>query len=83
MDLPSFFLELLIIKALNGCQYGALSQNIVKALNFMSKTTVFTQLIDPANTNNVVSSDVTLNEKAKLAKEAKRALAGQWENFVW
>ena len=39
-------------------------------------------MVDPANTNNIVSDDLTDGERAKVKAAAEQALTGNWNQFV-
>ena len=43
-----------------------------------------TRLIDPANSNNIVSDCITLKEKQNIKKAALTALnVSTWEEIIW
>lgn len=79
-DWPSFYLELFVIDALHGRARGALWANMPVVLEAMSDSLTERRLVDPANTNNVVSDTLNPAEKAQLAHEAARALDMRWED---
>jgi hypothetical protein len=42
------------------------------------------RIVDPANTNNVVSDDLTAVEKKRIANQATNSRAEQyWERVIW
>ncbi len=86
LDLPSFLLELIVIEALSAnstvANGGDLSANIVTVLQFLSKKIETCRIVDPANTNNVISDDLTAAEKKVIAQAATRSLAGGWSDFI-
>jgi len=86
LDFPSFYLELTVIEALRGAPLvsasGDLTGNVVKVLQYLQSSLKTARVIDPANTNNIISDDLTQNEKAIIAQAATRALAGSWTNFI-
>lgn len=82
LDLPSFHLELSAIAALNG-NPGSLSQRVWKALTYLQGNIVTARIVDPSNTNNIVSDDLTVAEKAAIAAAARTALgAKNWSEIV-
>jgi hypothetical protein len=84
LDFPSFFLELAVIEALKGKQRGTLAANVLSALQFIGEEISRVRLVDPANTNNVVSDELTLVEKNSVA--ACAVVAGHartWEEILW
>ncbi len=83
IDLPSFYIELLVLEALSGYRYGQLASNVVRNLEFIRDRARTLRLVDPSNTNNIVSDDVTIAERGQLVSLATRALSGNWASFVW
>lgn len=82
IDVPSFYIELLVLEALSGYRYG-LAPNTVRVLEFIRDRARTLRLVDPSNTNNIVSDDVTLAERGQVVSLATRALSGNWTSFVW
>jgi hypothetical protein len=88
LDFPSFYLELSIMNALGiHSAVGSLmmtspSANVVKILEYLREKFSNARIMDPANTNNIISDDLTAAEKAKIKAFAVRALAGNWSDFV-
>ncbi|MDX0567802.1 nucleotidyltransferase [Sinorhizobium medicae] len=78
LDWPSFYLELFTIDALLGARVGNLQQNIVTVLRAVADKIGSRRLIDPANTNNVVSDTLTAQGKASLSSAAHSALNSRW-----
>src|SRR4029077_3229366 len=72
LDLPSFYLELTVIEALSGAR-SSLSQNVWRALEYLRDRFPNARVVDPANTNNVISDDLTVSDKAKIASAAAQA----------
>lgn len=83
LDVPSFYVELLVLEALSGYRYAQLASNSVRVLEFIRDRARTLRLLDPSNTNNVVSDDVTIAERGQLVSLATRALSGSWSSFVW
>lgn len=79
LDFPSFYLELAVIHALYGKWSGRLAANVVTALAFLRDELASTCLVDPANTNNVVSESLSLTGRRVVAGAARAALASNWE----
>jgi hypothetical protein len=78
LDWPSFYLELFVINALYGARQANLKDNIITALRAVANSIGTCRLIDPANTNNVVSDTLTAQGKAGLATAARNALNSPW-----
>lgn len=83
LDIPSFYLELAVIEALKGNFAMGLSGRVIAVLNYLAGGFATARFIDPANTNNVVSDDLTATEKAAIKSAAARTLqASTWGEIV-
>ena len=84
LSFPSFFLELAVLDALSYARIGNLAQNVFSVFEYLQDDIASVRLIDPANTNNVVSDDATLLEKMAIAELARKARAQtMWSGIVW
>lgn len=84
LDFPSFILELAVLQALNGKRQGDLANNVIATLDWLGDNMRTAQLVDPANTNNVVTDDLSADERAKIARAACAARVQPFfSNFVW
>jgi hypothetical protein len=84
LEFPSFYLELTVIDALSGCQRSMISDNLWKVLIYLSDKFLRARVIDPANTNNVVSDDLSYAEKQQVAQKAKQSLnQTNWNKIIW
>ena len=82
LDFPSFYLELTSIDALSSSR-GTLSQNVWKALEYLRDRFPNARVVDPANTNNIISDDLSAADKRKIATAAGEALkAANWGQIV-
>lgn len=82
LDFPSFYLELAVIAALRG-NGGTLSQRVWKALTHIRDNLSTARLVDPSNTNNVISDDLTAAEKTAIVAAARTALGVKnWSEIV-
>jgi hypothetical protein len=82
LDFPSFYLELTVINALRYSQLSAFSERVRRVLEYLRDSFVNARVQDPANTNNIISDDLTVAEKNAIKSAAMRALAGTWAEFV-
>lgn len=82
LNFPSIYLELAVLEALHGKPFGRLSENVADALRFFGSGLANKRIVDPANTNNAISDDLSVIEKQKVAVAAKQALAGNWNAFI-
>jgi hypothetical protein len=81
LELPSFYLELTTIEALKGSG-GGLAKNVVKVLTYIRDHFPQARVIDPANTNNVISDELNFLEKVQIAGQAAASLGRPWTEFV-
>jgi hypothetical protein len=84
IDFPSFHLELTVIDALPRSFFPeTLSDNVWKVLEYLRDTFSDARVVDPANTNNIISDDLTASEKAKIKAAATTARnAKSWNEIV-
>jgi hypothetical protein len=83
LDFPSFYLELTVISALSGVLFGTLSDKVWKIFEYLRDSFPNARLVDPANTNNIISNDLTAAERSKIKAAAAVALgAANWNQIV-
>jgi hypothetical protein len=90
LEFPSIYLEYLLIgNILVRKPKGAdnLATNVWHVINELAKDTsnpLFTRVVDPANSNNVLSELLSDKEKSAIIAKAKVAAGqGYWQNIVW
>lgn len=84
LDFPSFYLELAVIQALSGKRQGDLANNFWHVLEYFANNLVAARFIDPANTNNVISEDIGIAEKSRIASAAKVSRSKKnWSEIIW
>jgi hypothetical protein len=82
LDFPSFYLELTTVDALSGAR-GTLSQNVMKTFEYLQDKFQNARVVDPANTNNIISDDLSAGERAKIKAAAAEAWNAQnWNQIV-
>ena len=73
-----------MIDSLSGHSYSDLSGNFWEALGFLANDFIGRRYADPANTNNVISDDLTFSEKQLIQHAARLARSkGKWSEIVW
>lgn len=83
LEFPSFYLELCVLEALRKAKSLVLSQNIWTLLSFLTEQFAERRLLDPANSANVVSDELTDKEKSLIATAAASTLsAPTWSDVV-
>lgn len=84
LEFPSFYLELTVIEALKYSTAGNLSANFLKVLEFFRDSLPSTRYVDPANTNNIISDDLTAAQKIAISSQARLSRNQQnWGGIVW
>ena len=78
IEWPSFYLELFTIDSLKGARIGNLEGNMSKLFQSIERNIERSRLLDPANTNNVVSDTLTYMQKSILSQAAGKALSTPW-----
>jgi hypothetical protein len=82
IEFPSFYLELTVINALSGAR-GTLSSNVVRVFEHLRDRFPNARVVDPANTSNIISDDLTLAEKNSIKEAAASALSvSDWNQIV-
>jgi hypothetical protein len=82
LNFPSFCLELTTIAGLSGAQ-GTLSQNVWTALEYLRDNFSAARVVDPANTNNIISDDLSDADRTSIKNAAAQALkASNWGEIV-
>jgi hypothetical protein len=84
LDFVSFYLELFAIRALKANHSNSIATNVWTVLQAIRDNLENWQIIDPANTNNIISDQHTLDEKRKIVAQAKASLGKtNWEQVIW
>jgi hypothetical protein len=84
LDVPSLYLELFVIDALSGRSRTYLAENVLHALRTIGSSLPSTRVVDPANTNNILSDDLTLQERTEIASLAVQSASQKyWEHVIW
>lgn len=83
IDFPSFYLELAVIEALKSGAPGGIADRVWKVFSYLADSFSAARFIDPANTNNVISDDLTAAEKLRIKNAAAQALiANTWNQII-
>jgi hypothetical protein len=84
LDFPSFYLELTVLDALYGRGRNQLAVNVWTVLEYLRDRFTAARVIDPANSNNIISDDLTANEKATISSAARNSLTkSDWNQIIW
>jgi len=83
LDFPSFYLELTVMKALADNLRLSVSDNVWAVLEYLRDSFTAARIVDPANSNNIISDDLTAAEKLKIVSAAWTARnATTWGDIV-
>lgn len=84
LEFPSFYLEMTVIKALCGKRTGNIASNVWTVLEYLRGNFASTAVTDPANSNNLLSDDLTVTEKKVVIQKATSSLNQQnWGQIIW
>ncbi len=84
VNLGSFAIELVVAKSLTGKRIEPLADRFWEVLGFLRDDIGSTRLVDPANSNNIVSDDISSSDKLAIASFARLSrLERSWEKVVW
>jgi hypothetical protein len=62
---------------------GGISDRVWKSLQYLRDTFPTARVVDPANTNNIISDDLTATDRQKIKSAAQAALGAQdWNQIV-
>lgn len=84
LDFPSLYLELFTIHSLSGRSQSTLAENVLHALRTIGTSLASTRIEDPSNTKNVLSDDLTNQEKERIAGLAAQSVQEPyWAKIIW
>lgn len=84
LDFPSIYLELTAIEALAYKNKNQPGTNFLTVLDYLKDSFVEKTVIDPANSNNVISDDLFKYEKEAIASKAKESRSKEyWKDIIW
>lgn len=84
LEFPSIYLECFVIEVLSRRNLYLHADNFKFLLEKIRDNIVSKKIIDPANSNNILSDELNYNEKKKLAIQANSSLSERdWESIIW
>ena len=84
LEFPSFYLEMAVIDALNYARVGNIATNFSTVLEFFRDSIISSRYVDPANSNNIISDELTMKEKRAVAAQAGVSRKQKyWGGIVW
>ena len=84
LEFPSIYLELVVIEALRNARVGNVASNLSLVLEYLRDSLERVRFIDPANTNNIISDDLSLVQKQTIGRQA--GISRQMPNYkqvIW
>lgn len=84
LEFPSIYLELVVIEALRNARVGNVASNLSLVLEYLRDSFERVRFIDPANTNNIISDDLSLVQKQTIGRQA--GISRQMPNYnqvIW
>lgn len=84
LDFSSFYLELTVLESLKGRATNTLSANVLHALRYIGTSLPSARVVDPANTNNIISNDLEASAKRLIANQAAASASKpNWGQIIW
>jgi hypothetical protein len=84
LEFLSFYLELFAIRAIKANPSNSVSANVWTALQAIRDHLDEWQILDPANSNNIISDQHTYDEKNEIMSTAAETLGKKtWEEVIW
>lgn len=84
LSFSSFYLELTVLDALYNKSKDQPASNVLTVLEYLRDKFYDARVVDPANSNNIISDDLTSAEKSAIAKAAKISRSQpKWERIIW
>lgn len=84
LEFPSLYLELFTIRSLSGRSRSNLAENVLHILRTIGTSLASMRIEDPANTNNILSDELTYAEKKRIANLAAQSARQQyWKEIIW
>lgn len=84
LHVRSIAMELLTIRALTGYSGGGLDNRLLHVLTFIRDNIASIRLVDPANSNNIISDLIPAGTKSTIRNQAASSLTQRmWRHIVW
>lgn len=84
LELPSFPAEMLVLEALRGRSLATPASNFLRVLEYIRDNVTTVRIVDPSNSNNIVTDDLTRTEKQALRLKAQDSLSqSSWGQILW
>jgi len=84
LEFPSIYMELFTIDAFSGynASGGTIENHFLYLLRYVRDNIESKRVVDPSNSSNILSDDLTLAEKRAIKKAAQEAIDAQYWSYV-
>ena len=83
LDFPSIYLELSVLNALYYKPFDQIATNFSTVLKYLRDEFIHKMIIDPANSNNVISDDLFVYEKQAIVNQATQSMnVSYWSQVI-
>jgi len=84
VPLKTFILEHMIIEGCKGVSRNTLEPQLNAAFEYIEDNITTKRIMDPANSQNIISNDITSEEKNRIRRLATQALdTGSWSQVFF
>lgn len=84
LEFPSIYLELTVMDALRRRPVGQIARNTSAVFEYLANEFKEALIVDPANSSNFISDDLSYDEKAAIAIAAQVSLFQKnWNQIIW
>lgn len=83
VEFPSFYLELSVLEALKHRPKNNPTDNFLAVMNYLQNDFVSARIVDPSNTNNIISEELTTTEKNTVQNIANLTLQSTWDRVFY
>lgn len=84
LDFPSIYIELMVSEALKSNRKYNLASDFITVLTYIRDNILNKKVVDPSNSNNIISESLSALEKENISKQAANSLLKEyWEKIIW
>ena len=84
---PSFYLELAVLRAMRSKGRRGTASELEIVLEYLASEFINAEFIDPANEENVISDDLSPEQRREIANQARSSLqrigVSSWDRVLW
>jgi len=84
LNFPSIMIELMVVEALKNRKVGELERNFWYMLDYIYENIENKRILDPSNTNNIISNSISMTDKLKIKRVTKECRTKiHLRNILW